>query len=289
MSKPYSFVPFLDYKPYNEDGNLEGIIKLKIKVLTPVHISSGKIDEHNGKIYKKFLRINGEVTIPGTSIKGCVRSIAEAISYSCYQPGKQVRYNKLPDGKTNDRLKDCIICKTFGSMGRKSKVIFSDFKLTKGSMDIIGLPNLYAPHIEEKLYLLNGKYKGYKFYYHGISSICEKGTIFFEFAKEGAEFEGEVYYNGLTQRQLKLLCYSLGLNDDIQPKIGYGKPAYYGSVKFLVRDSDEQDKYKKYANQYYNESDANIRKNIDRLKTILSYNNAKRVSDWTQNGNIRTY
>lgn len=289
MSKPFSFVPFLDYRPYSDEGNLEGVIKLNIKVLTPVHISSGKIDEHNGKLYKKFLRINDEVTIPGTSIKGCVRSVAEAISYSCYQPGKNVGFNKLPYGKANDRHKDCIICKTFGSMGRKSKVIFSDFKLVKGDMDIIGIPNLYAPNIDEKLYFSNGKYKGYKFYYHGISSICEKGTSFFEFAKVGCEFEGEIYYNGLTQKQLNLLCYSLGLNGSIQHKIGYGKPAYYGSVEFFVKDPNEKEKYKRYADRYYSEADANIRGNIDRLKAILSYNNAKKVSDWTQNGKIRTY
>ena len=61
----------------------------------------------------------------------------------------------------------------------------------------------------------------------------------FELVKAGAEFSFEVYFDGITEEQLKKLVYSLNFGDNnvksrLCHKIGHGKPVGLGSVKICV-------------------------------------------------------
>lgn len=71
---------------------------------------------------------------------------------------------------------------------------------------------------------------------------------------------------------MNLLCFSLGLNGSIQPKLGYAKPAYYGSIKITT----DEVKWIEAADQYQNESEQEIKRNIDQLIAILNYENRER-------------
>lgn len=270
MNRPYDFVHFLKCLKYNQKGNKEGIIPIKVNTLTPIHIYSGRLNtKDNETFYKEFMKINNKIIIPGTSLKGCIRTIAESISYSCLSHIGKHNRSKLPD-KGHDKKEKCIICDMFGSMGNKSKVQFSDLRFVLGKTNIIPLPDSYPPNPENYYYISkNGKYKGYKFYKHGVIGVQKQGSILHEFVMEDAEFEGEVVFSNLTEEQVQLLCFSLGLTGDIQPKIGYGKSYYYGSISIT---SDE--KWVKEAEKYKNTKRQDIRANIDKLMEILSYNNA---------------
>lgn len=90
--KPYEFIPFLEksevekYSSHNKaaENTYSGKLKLRITTLSPLHIGSKQQDyDQTGNILKKQIRRNGNLIIPGSSLKGAVRSIAEAISYSC--------------------------------------------------------------------------------------------------------------------------------------------------------------------------------------------------------------
>lgn len=284
MSKPYKFIRILPYKPFKDESKskFSGKIELTIKVITPLHISSGKITENNGKLYKDFIKYNGKAIIPGTSLKGCVRTIAEAVSYSCANgyDNKELYVNK------SDSRNDCIICKTFGyangDSAKKSRVVFGDFKMTAGRLDYINIPRFFAPN--QKCYKdKNRKYKGYKFYYN--ASIQETGTVGAEVASKGNEFKGEIIYNDLTEEQLNLLCFSLGLSGDIYLKLGYGKPGYYGTVEISAKDN----KYVEYAKKYQSSSPQDIKENINILKEIYGKNKMLKQSQWKTVGKIRSY
>jgi len=273
MTKPYDFVPFLKCKIYDENGTLEGRIPIKVKVLTPVHIFSGHLKvQENGKIYREFIKVNRTPIIPGTSFKGCVRTIAESVSHSCLRTSQKDK--KVPADKQHDEKHRCIICDMFGSMGHRSKVRFSDLVAVNYGTYVRGIPRSFKPNPESGYYIENGKYKGYKFYKHGVDGIQPTGPILCEFVTTGAEFEGEVLYSGLTHKQLALLCFALGLSGDIHPKIGYGKAFFYGSIA-ISSHPEWADK----ARQYINECSHEVKGNIDALIRILNYNNALKSYD----------
>ena len=273
MTKPYDFVPFLKCEPYEQEGSLEGIIPITIEVLTPVHISSGRYNIKDDRaIYKEFVRVNDTIVIPGTSLKGCIRNIAESISYSCLSE-RNKDMKKMPDNKSHPNNKKCIICDMFGTLGIKSKLVFRDVQLNNGRTDIIGLPKSFSPRPETSYYIKDEKYKGYKFYKHGINGIQLKGSVYYEFVGAGSQFKGEIVFRRLTDEQLKLLCFALGLSGDINPKIGYGKNYFYGSVKI-----SSEEKWCELAREYSQECSQDVKENIQRLISILNYkDNALRV------------
>lgn len=290
MGKPYSVVRFIDYAPYNdkdEKGNkkelLSGIINFKMEVITSLHVGSGMqfLDDKNS-IYNAFYKWNKQYVIPGSTLKGCIRHIAESISHSCFS-GK-FKYDKKIykpiKNKTEEKDGKCIVCDVFGSMGMKSKVQISQLILEKGHPCTKLLPNLKGPHITESL-LEDDKIKGYKFYHHGKENIILKGEVPYEVLPKGSIFTGKINYKGISQEELNLLCFSLGFSGEIMPKLGYGKPAYMGSVRFIP---DEQ-KYEQYAKTYKENADAEVQQAISELCDILDYKNAKSISEWDESGN----
>ncbi|AEF18285.1 protein of unknown function DUF324 [Thermoanaerobacterium xylanolyticum LX-11] len=283
--KPYNFVPILGAKKYVKSHELKsGKVRVSIEVVTPVHIFSGYYNENGSTVYREFAKYNGKYIIPGSSLKGCARAIAESVSRSCISTKQDIR--KI--GKDIKDQNDCIICDMFGSLGKKSRLRFTDLVLVKNSgVDIINIPAFYGPKPENKNYYdADGKFKGVKFYNHGDVNIIEKGTIPCEFVMPGSIFEGDVFFDDLDDNELDLLCFSLGLSGDIYLKLGYGKPAYYGSVK--VKSIDDDIDALKRANRY-GENDGDVAKNVKRLKELLSWDKRHTKSVWHTVNNQRGY
>lgn len=286
--KPYSFIPMLKTSYHNayNHSNLSGKIELTIEVLNSIYISKGEYDmTESDVIYNQFFRVGDQYAIPGTSIKGMIRSLAEMVSYSCISIDKRFQGN-VPDRKkksckaSRDGNNFCITCDIFGAMGKASKVKISNFiyENESGSVSIEGLPNLKGPHPEKAhIYMDENKmFKGYKIYNHGISSILKKGNYQCECLNEGAKFKGNVIYENLDSEELQLLCFSLGLTNDFNHKIGYGKPAYYGTIKVTSKDQE----YTKYANEYKNNCSKDIKNNIMLLEEKYSFKNANKIADY---------
>lgn len=279
MSKPYSFIPLLKTKSHSINKNkTSGRINLQIKVLNAIHISMNEYDmEESGILYKKFFRIKEQYAIPGTSIKGMIRNVSEMISNSCIAVSRKAE-KYMPDYKKNTCKNEyCIVCDTFGAMGKKSKIKVSDFiyKENSGENLVLGMPSLRAPKVG-KLYIDNNILRGYKIYNHGIESIMKKGTTKCECLMKGSIFNGYIIYEDLDEEELNLICYSLGLTGNFNNKIGYGKSAYYGSIEITTDNSY----YIKCAEEYKNKASIDIRNNIDRLEKLYNFKNAKKVSDY---------
>lgn len=282
--KPFRFIPFLKTERfYAKDCKLKGIINLKIKPLTPLHISEGDYNCDSDKLYHPFFSVNGVYMIPGTSIKGMVRNMAEMVSHSCIDTRGSMG-TKLPKGKSSNE-DDCIICDMFGKMRKSSKVKFTNFQyqLNTGKITIEGLPALWSPKPRGNLYFNKGKSAGYKIYNHGNKNCLKHGKYNFQCIGEGAEFIGKVIYRDLNEEELELLCFSLGLSNVFNHKLGYGKPAYYGSIQVEINQIKPNDiNYIELAEKYIkNKSgDKDISYNIGLLNLLYKFDKNKNTPDY---------
>lgn len=303
MDKPYDFIPLLGKKDYREGGEtFSGKIILRVTTLTPLYIMRAEIwKAENEKLIKRFYSVNNEYIIPGSTLKGVVRTVAQSVSYSCINTSQSRELIKN-ESKINDRC-NCMVCRTFGRMSYKSKVTFKDLKLKnkEGKMFVRYIPKLMKPHPEKEFYKDGEIFRGIKFYHHGVNEIVESGEIPVEAVKSDSFFEGEVCFEKLDINQLKLLCFSLGLDGSVQLKLGYDKPGYFGSCKVEVLKAQKiidscklNSSYEEFdasllASQW-GENDNYIHKNIVKLREILSYSNAKKVSEWTvESKGMRSY
>ncbi len=246
IEKPYAFVPIpvgeaRRERPPGHDryvghlvtGTLQGVILAR----SPIHIASGQI-ELTGKqppLMKAHFRCNGRLTIPGSSLKGAVRSIVEAISSppSCLRVTRARTAEQPPNVQAcaeKERL--CVACRMFGAMGYLGQVRFHDAVLEAGEPIIIPTPSLFAPRTREQLYVVGGKVVGRKFYRHGTLA---RGNVPLEACAPGSRFHLRADFDNLSNAQLGLLLIALGQGEPtLHPKLGGAKPACCGSVEVNI-------------------------------------------------------
>ena len=108
--KPYGFV---DIEPLEkkdrrfpqgheryQPGTVSGRIEATLIVATPLHVSSGQIRLREGReppLVREITRVDDAPCIPASTLKGVVRSVAEAITKSCVRISR-VRRHQLPSG-----------------------------------------------------------------------------------------------------------------------------------------------------------------------------------------------
>lgn len=255
--KPYQFVPLSrkvnrePLRPRNQmNTNLHyGMWELKAQVITPLLIRSGKLDEFKGRLVQGIVMNQGRPVLPGSSIKGMIRSIYEAVTYSCLLNSK-IGWFKKEDEETYFPTAQrrsctgphiCPACQLFGFTGKehvgKSLVQFADFVLQGDPQQWLAeerVPSLYGPLRDRgaiKKYLDDEKLLQRKFYTHGQPQNHGDGR--FLVIQPGAEFRGRLHYEHVTDQELGRLAFAFGLGSKgFVLKLGYGKPAYFGSIRF---------------------------------------------------------
>lgn len=173
--------------------------------------------------------------------------------------------NELSNGRIpcKERSNVCPACSLFGMAkgdGIGSKVRFSDAFITKeGSSSYVTLKELGSPRTGYYLfYSANGmefdnpgaEISGRKFYWHipeastnediykasGTDAKTERNSTV-EILKD-SEFEFDVYYDNISERQLSELKFALTFGDkedgSLCHKLGHGKPLGLGSVKISI-------------------------------------------------------
>lgn len=341
-NKPYTFVPLRAVRredrrpivPHNriDPCRLTGQLVLELEAITPLHIGTGSYRLVNGQLVRAFLRQGEILVIPGSSLKGAVRSLAEAASRSCLAqpPGKNCPRlaDAFPQGSRTpcNEKAACISCRLFGFVqgkkGYRGRVVFGEF--TPGDrveLSVKKLPALEQPFKDyprgnrgcgnERLYYcrfyeavpcggpdhcldcakeewlkwregLKGRlpspaFRGRKFYLQGEPRLGNQPC---EVVVPGSRFHGEVTFQNLDQEELSLLCFALGLDGEIRLGLGYGKPAYMGTVqvrlqevKWYTRDClglGSQDLDPVALAQDYGQDDPEIAANVRLLREILS-------------------
>ena len=277
---PYNFIPLsgeVQRKPYRPDlahfSGYSGTINVRLETLTRLFIpdrrktphgaeenhddymwlekyidSQGRGREHTH--YAKFLRnANEQYIIPGSSLKGMLRSVAEAISDSCFTRADEERVHEYgdyahskcrnPRDEQDDAEGLCMCCRIFGKVGNegesaeehssnfKGRVNISDAVLdttekvdrTAYTLKVLGTPK---PREGEKYYYDDqGKINGRKFYYHFRSGPehfstqrkSNQNCTIHESITEGAVFKFTIKFENLEQDELALLLYAILLDN----------------------------------------------------------------------------
>ncbi|HEX3036606.1 MAG TPA: RAMP superfamily CRISPR-associated protein [Thermodesulfobacteriota bacterium] len=275
---PYDFVPIDLNRPPSTEEPLEhdafrghsGRLFCRIKVIRPIFIPDPKDlrqykGQRNHKTLNRFFTLESKYAIPASSLKGVIRSVAEAAANSClslfsgeysyrhrnrrvYRDYSQLLPRGFKSCKTGDSL--CITCRLFGMLSDKNvfmgKVSISDAFLDEAKihkfMEPVTLVILSnpKPHYEPSYITRVGGQKyiaGRKFYFHNPKILMSaQKTHLNSTVKplEQGEFTFVVDYFNLKTNELNLLVYSLVLEDYMYHKIGMGKPAGLGTVKITI-------------------------------------------------------
>jgi len=198
------------------------------------------------KVVAQKTKIRQAYIIPGSSLKGVIRSIVEAISPSCVRViGWQTR-PALPTRMKpcSDVNRLCPACRLFGmSAGRREnyagQVHCEDAVLKEGESEVVQTPLLWAPARDRRgrlprRYLSDHEAKGRKFYFHGTLAKGPDARIA---AGMDSIFESRIRFGNLTGSEMGLLLAALGQHPH-KPfllKVGAGKPAGMGSVEVEVK------------------------------------------------------
>jgi hypothetical protein len=259
--KPYDFVPFPKERPDRQKGAgqdklnprlLSGTLELTLRTLTPVHVGLGYSDfiKAGNQEYLAALQASKPIReegttrrrylIPGSSIKGAVRSIVEAITRSCIRITQGRHRPYIPQGyggcmSVNDL---CIACRLFGAQDYQGHVSFEDAVAPKGSLVLLGTPLLWTPARGGRglppRYLQGNQARGRKFYAHARPA---SGADPRACTKSGAELPLRIHFLNLSEAELGVLLTALGLHPKhpFPIKLGGGKPVGLGSVQVVCR------------------------------------------------------
>lgn len=362
--KPYVFVPFTVKEPedtnkgrpkvtnkgYSHQECLQecgGRLEITIKAITPLHFGQGDLLKEKDVLVHALTRENGRAAYPGTSFKGMIRSVFEAVSNSCIliRPSQKEFQNAFPQKscKCTNSKDACPACSVFGMFGKKGKLTFTSFRAEeKIQTQHLVIPELQSPFRNypndkcgnERLYYgdfkdihrieianmdkeeffkkknqqkkedyMEPKFYGRKFYKHaeGIVPGNDKEGCTYECLRPGTELRGYINYEGLTEHELSILAFSLGLGWDtpIYHKMGYAKPAYFGSVSLQIRTIEPEPRYKtiyKYhdlaslqdlAGRYYKNADGCVKEAVKAIEEIWTSTDGK--SQWKKVNNHLTY
>src|SRR5262249_11753208 len=155
-------------------------------------------------------RTNGTLAIPGTSLKGCIRSIVEAISGSSVQVtrARELDRRYLP-ARSLDELD--VAQRIFGSLGYQGLGRFGDAPQVEGHIVTVPTPQLFRPRSEAVDTYFDGRRpRGRKFYMHGALA---RGNLPLEACAEGSRFALRAEFENLTPGELGLLLIALGLGE----------------------------------------------------------------------------
>jgi len=202
--------------------------------------------------------------IPGTSLKGMVRSVFEVLVPSCVAVNSSKSNRLVPDrfSACSHRTHLCPACRTFGYMGRGGGATVHRGRVNIGEARAVGSPQRYRdvqlvghfspnPDKSDRYWTSNREPKGRKFYYHhhaiktATTNVDEKYGPWVAPLETGATFRFTVGFENLEDEALDALIAALALSDNapldgstvkVRHKLGYGKPAGLGSVRIGVRD-----------------------------------------------------
>ena len=146
-----------------------GQIQGTIEALSLIHIGSGVIDlGQDEELIKTAVRAGGNVVIPGSTLKGAIRSVVEAISESCVcKVSRETRrvaardFRDFMECSRKERL--CVACRMFGAMGFQSNIAIQDAPHIDGEIVTKPVPELYSPRQQRQMRDIPGR----KFYMHG--------------------------------------------------------------------------------------------------------------------------
>ncbi len=253
VPKPFDFVPFapvaradtVGHERVRGDDFISGVLELEWEALSHIAVSSGsyvlfeELGNREPGLIMGLYRVGNIPTIPGSTLKGVVRSIVEAATASCITTTRvERRWLPIPDSSTRDGCTPahaCPACSMFGRMNRMSKIRFGDAQPDE-PIRTLGwrVKPLHNPHANDAppVYRTDnghGQYKGRKFYRHGRMATSETDAPI-EAMPRQTRLTSKVWFTNLAPHEMGALCFGLGLDGTIALKLGGHKPRCLGSL-----------------------------------------------------------
>ncbi|CAN2041395.1 CRISPR type III-associated RAMP domain-containing protein [Candidatus Magnetomoraceae bacterium gMMP-15] len=268
---PYRLIPIKENikrkKPLTDEKfqGESGIISCSLKNLTPLFVG---INRHNKE---QFLKRIEKHVIPGSSIKGMLRSLSEIVGGGCFVVTDPKSKCDKAYAACNNSNYLCIACRMFGMMERgkgakvhKGNISVGDallreekpntklFEVLLSSCGTRHEPFYRSPHTGK----LDGKSR--KLYFHqpkrkdsvpNIPPQLQRRTQNIRALLPGYHFDFEIQFSNLTKEELELLIYTLILEEYVEVtigeenlrlqgplrhKIGYAKPLGLGSCHITI-------------------------------------------------------
>ncbi|NJM71976.1 MAG: CRISPR-associated protein [Scytonema sp. RU_4_4] len=276
--KPYEFVSFPKERPnlqrpvghhkYLSD-RLHGTLYLTLKVQTSLHVSTGvvvmgsDIGSRIPLIKTMIQGVDQKLTIGGSSLKGCIRSVYEAITNSTLAVITSKYRSQIPTERLPCRNKEqlCPASRVFGALDWQGLLDFNDAKCESMGFSTGFMPSLYRPRPDEtSAYFIQGRVAGRKFYYHTIRAI-DKGQntgIPVQQAAREYTFKTKLHFKNLLPEELGTLFIVLGQDskNPIALKVGGGKPVGMGTMTVTVEKIlQAQNLRQRYSSYNLNDSD----------------------------------
>ncbi len=180
-------------------GTFSGTIELTFRAEQPVHVGSGFKALRGKGIVRRAATVCGAPVVPGSSLKGVLRSRYEAITKSCagQLPGDgRTRSQSHPDVqqavftskvRRNPAFEDectvakaCPACALFGLMSKRSRISVSDF-MADEDLTIASIPAQFGPkaqHLGKCTVTENQGKKRFEVYeLKGRKFACEQGPV----------------------------------------------------------------------------------------------------------------
>lgn len=267
--KPYQLIPFTAPQPQrtappghgllaqaDDDATLAGVLRFTLTTLTPLHVALGIVGLARSAQKEEFAAlpvvsqrysndpkqpVRKVPLLPGSSLKGAVRSAAEALSPSCL-PVVERRMRPFVGrhlGRCTTLQQLCPACRLFGNTRYAGHVFFADLRFAPRDLRWHGSPLLWQPGRGAGLkrrYVHGDRPSGRKFYFHRTPA---EGDDLRVVIRQGVSVPGQVVFEGLRPADLGLLVAALGVDPDhpFPIKVGGGKPVGLGSVKIDVTEA----------------------------------------------------
>jgi hypothetical protein len=263
--KPYVLVSFAAPKPsraapagHHALGRetLTGVAVLTLTARRPVQVAGGGFDVIDTREGPQIVAMDSRIrryaqdgatpalsVLPGSSLKGALRSLVEAVAPACVMVGGWPTRSALPSdiGRCNRRDQLCPACRMFGMSGAgrdnyQGQISVEDARVLEGAggRAIVRVPLLWQPargRGQLPLRYLNRARNVYgrKVYRH---SKLARGPDARLALRTDTRLEARLHFENLAPAELGLLAAALGMHPryPFLPKIGAGKPIGMGSV-----------------------------------------------------------
>ncbi|MCS7015036.1 MAG: RAMP superfamily CRISPR-associated protein [Gemmatales bacterium] len=210
-----------------------------------LYVGSGAYDFKPGarqdepEVWYTFYRRHGQLCVPGTSLKGAIRALVEAMSNSCISQAGSREYVQPSHQRCGENDQQvCVSCNLFGRTGWRGRVHFADaLPEQEVKTQIVKINELWPPRLT----------RGRKFYsgqqFQSLGNLRpERNHRFVEAVPRGTNFRTTVFFENVRPEELGLVCCGLGWDVDAQgklvnwlyPKVGGAKPRCFGMIRFLA-------------------------------------------------------
>ncbi len=266
--KPYELIPFdiqgvkrkiPDGHQAVQSGRLSGRMEIYLFPRVPLQVASGTMrvnrtrrgdevvaEQSTIQWYNKKREPFSISVLPGSSLKGALRTLVEILSPSCVPLDSRQSGSAIPKSLRSCKKVDqlCPACRLFGMSGAKQdnylgQVHIQDAILERGEDIITHTPLLWTPARGKgglpARYLDEGKARGRKLYYHSQPAEGPDARVAL---KIGSRLRTWLHFENLTPGELGLLITAWGLHPEPKysflPKIGAAKPVGLGTVEVHI-------------------------------------------------------